>query len=1645
MARDTSVLPDGQARYDKIKARLGEAQADAWFDKTVGALGVSPTAPVPPSQPVTVSPVPTPIAMQAATGAGEMAPKAGVIDLVTEEQKALEAATKRFVDAGIPTKEKVKQDIQLQLANEGLSPFGAGAAAYNKRLVEEINKSEFAERKAQEDVATARRPLVTGFDRRAPIVGESTLAKSPQLVADMGALEALGAAFRPQVIETPDEASARLTAERQQRETNKQIEELAKSQNIDIPQASKKFYAELQSDFLVGAKKDFALYDIDQQNVEARKNYLNFLQSNLPEEYVAELRRPEEEAAFGIAGSQSTGVSAGKAQIADAAAMSLAFLSSDKYDPEVYKSLKQKAGITPNTEAVIESLPMTTVRDLGGLMRFAINPAMDAIMYDVEPGTGKEVTPGEFGFVPRERSGGKEERAFGRSYISPKDSGISGKVKEIAVEIASGRTLGDDLASQQAVRQEDEMAYRGVGMLAELALPINPLELAKLVPGGKAVTAALTEIPPAAYNKYALNKQILAPLQKAGAEGRILGDEIKKSASLKKWLIDSNSMAAQQAVATTDDLISLRLVSEGRPSTSSRVNAVMDAPNVVDKQKLASKILNDIAGAPENTVTKTAAQMVQKVPVAELGNEATRLQVANAAKQGLSQTTLGQWTFATPRIVTTTKWAEKNLNEVYDTANNTYNSLIRVTTDASGARSVVAKTDFANLSKTLEDYAAISRPITGTAEGSKINEVLGSIKAGDKLTVEQYALVQRIVDDGAVLITAKAVGGLGEGAPIYLTQTGRAFESALVPKEMQSSLQTGKQLIANVFPVKEPEIIPTAVRELKDNFKAYLQNVDSQYAATVSGLGKGGLKPEQIWGQLVARALSTDARFQKFGAFAPDIQKLTTLENGRDAAKSILGLYFGEASSLKSLAETPRGREIIRQVDVLLQDPNVSLLNPDTFMSEIASLAASLERKIPELADNKAKNLTDVVIAYVAEQSKNRALAGYFNSQASRYAAETFVSGGPDVAGLPNPQKVRNAYTEALSGGLQSSLAGRNDGIPALRQSLIDKGFSQSDVQTIMQKVGPKFIEDINRFHMDVLRSIGGLPISPAEAMTRLNLGFRKIGDNIQLMPVNLSNNVKQMQSIMSKADKRDIGNFALTVSEIEKVQPGFTAKILNDFIAPFGGAVYRSLIEGMLAGRALPNYTYISENVITTPLIAAVTNPTYIDAVMKNIPIIGPKSIAGAVGAGDFGKYHGYSYNIFDAARTAPDAVAMTTASGKKLTNTELLDMWRRANIGSSGQSVVLGPDVTGELQALAGRITGGAPATVKKLVRDFAPSGTMSIPSTSAANADMAFRMSLFREALRRGATETEAATIARETLLDYGTLNRILPEEFGPVKRGFLFLSFQAAASVAIMKAMLRGDTRENVLRLARFHKDLAQWQGDNEYADQPQLEAMWLGSLEDIGGKPAQMTYLRDPIVGQLFWAAGLADSVANITNNPAGELQNIIEATGFNPTLQLLQDINETRANQSIPARQIALLKATGLFDNAVDAFNIKERKPEEMRIGEPTFDGRQYTLNSEADAKKYVTTMYGLTLLGWNRMLNDWTNAAIAGGIVPEGAYMARYTPGNNKFEGVQSEGNLLNGALYFIVRGRATRVPTAIEEQDRQIQKELKKLKDIQ
>jgi hypothetical protein len=78
-------------------------------------------------------------------------------------------------------------------------------------------------------------------------------------------------------------------------------------------------------------------------------------------------------------------------------------------------------------------------------------------MYDVVPGTDTKVNPDDFGLIPRERTGRKEEEAWGKSYIAkPSDNPFEDQLREIAVEVATARSLGDDLVAQQMSRPEDE-------------------------------------------------------------------------------------------------------------------------------------------------------------------------------------------------------------------------------------------------------------------------------------------------------------------------------------------------------------------------------------------------------------------------------------------------------------------------------------------------------------------------------------------------------------------------------------------------------------------------------------------------------------------------------------------------------------------------------------------------------------------------------------------------------------------------------------------------------------------------------------------------------------------------------------------------------------------------------------------------------------------------------------------------------------------------------------------------------------------------------------------------------------------------------------------------------------------------------------
>jgi hypothetical protein len=120
-----------------------------------------------------------------------------------------------------------------------------------------------------------------------------------------------------------------------------------------------------------------------------------------------------------------------------------------------------------------------------------------------------------------------------------------------------------------------------------------------------------------------------------------------------------------------------------------------------------------------------------------------------------------------------------------------------------------------------------------------------------------------------------------------------------------------------------------------------------------------------------------------------------------------------------------------------------------------------------------------------------------------------------------------------------------------------------------------------------------------------------------------------------------------------------------------------------MLAGKVIPNVTYLSENVFTAPLIAAVTNPEYIGTVLKNVPKMAAKTTAGLVG-GEFGRFGGYTSDLYQPALSYPNKVAIVTPSGEQITNAELWRLFTEARIGAGQAETVLRPQSIAQLKQL-------------------------------------------------------------------------------------------------------------------------------------------------------------------------------------------------------------------------------------------------------------------------------------------------------------------------------------------------------------------------
>jgi hypothetical protein len=1183
------------------------------------------------------------------------------------------------------------------------------------------------------------------------------------------------------------------------------------------------------------------------------KKYLQYLQTNLPDEYALEIQRNEEVDIYRILKVSAKSVKLLRKQekcLSNGALGALSFLASDKYDPEVYKEVKQKLGLTPKQRRLLNRLPMTIVRDLAGLSRFIFNPLTDVAMYDVVPGTDTKINPDEWGFIPREITGRKEEEAWGKTYIR----GI-GIMSEIGLPInvfsVPGKVAGIGGRGAKAISKAARISEDFAGSTSDL--------FSSLAKVGE-VLETPTQIPIGLYNSVVMNKALHAPLKAAAKKGGLtLADEMAKSPKLVDALIDSNRLSVAEAANAGDRYAALGAIAKGpddlftNPVYKGLVDKLEDiAPDVVapmksgqvNPKKLAQKVLSE-AEKSSSSFARDAAKITNGSLKEGLGipkgvksiNESQAKNILGAARnavrtsmqESLSNTILGEWTFLTPNIVASTK-AAKSASPVRG-KNMVQYIASKVKDDMSKFIDIAEEGADASLKLKIpidvKELIKLS-PVYSTSERlAYYDKLLGGLKVGDTMSPEQYKALHSLVSDAAVGIVTrdKKLGAFKTGI------TGRAYKSASEPAVLRSSvIQYGKQLgeevkksadkILKTTFYKAP--IKKEISNITTGYAGALESLPTQLSQTISTLGKQGYKADEIYGHVLTKAFD-EKQVRGAVTVGTDVSKL---ENGK-AVELLEDVIF---SQFKLSPNTPKGNAIRKLVQEgaadLFKTPET---NASMFYKHASDIRDMIVTKYPEIVNQEVlaqgkyfagtvgrDSLPDTILSIATKETQRKILKDIVSkngnilydeyalvnlekmSQQMGQARSAARNNIPVEPYKLNKEIVKNLIDSALVAKLDGASA--NDVLKVIRETYAKeikaklapgaRDISSAQAAGFEEFGGSQIIVDaVNNYYIDVIRSTHGFEsASGSEILRRLDIKLQEIPDGVlAYVPTELSSDIKIIAENLKAAGKNPVRTERLikTIDEVERQSPGLMSRIWGD-IGAFAGYVHKNIAEGMLAGKVIPNVTYLSENVFTAPLIAAVTNPEYIGTVLKNVPKMAAKTTTGLVG-GEFGRFGGYTSDLYQPALSFPNKVAIVTPSGEQITNAELWRLFTEARIGAGQAETVLRPQSIVQLKQLSGLV-----GTDNKLLaeagrrfKDVVPSSTASVPMTVAQNTDMAFRQALFKEAIRRGSTAEEAATLLLVKLYlttDYLTH---FTSQLKAVKEPFMFLSFATSMSAAILK--------------------------------------------------------------------------------------------------------------------------------------------------------------------------------------------------------------------------------------------------------------------
>ena len=732
----------------------------------------------------------------------------------------------------------------------------------------------------------------------------------------------------------------------------------------------------------------------------------------------------------------------------------------------------------------------------------------------------------------------------------------------------------------------------------------------------------------------------------------------------------------------------------------------------------------------------------------------------------------------------------------------------------------------------------------------------------------------------------------------------------------------------------------------------------------------------------------------------------------------------------------------------------------------------------PELLAYKPKNMTDLLTTIVMNKEIDSIVGRSVKENLMGDEFTRSIGTITPMTGKEDPQMLSTFIEEVLSdtrtydptqpGGL-TRIMSTTDGY--------------SDISSLYDMVE---VEAAVRGMRDYLYASGTrIGKADPESLTEMmGMAVRALDDKQPGIVTLVTPKERQLLNTFGRsAQSGDTSIIKRNLANLQKMPSGVGEFALDGMNAYING-LRRTLVSGQLGGKYVPNLVYQTENLMTAPLIALVTNPRYVGTVIGQVP----QTLVGAT------PYRKLRFQ----AQNNPGGVL----PGTRYTYAEVFDQFNRKNLGVSNAGVNLGDSFYRDLeQASRGwqQFTEGIPgyagwkkafemetlgqqgkglaSSGKRMVQDILQGGTEVgkplTPNTTAGmrwadEVDRSFREAIFIKALQNGESFETAAKLARETMLDYGKMPPQLRQGFMKMA---LYMSFQYLTMAEMVRALTSPGGATRVAAMANFHRNVARQAGSWYYAGDQAMQAVYQDAMfdEKTYKQSGAIQYMRSPYMGALVNMANAGGYLTGIITGRGEDLaergkQGLSEAM-YLPIIQFMTDL-DTEYKRGVPPKALQQMltdqygsptvlgmkaPADKILDYGMsfmigetprhgasihylfDRYDIEVRPVEKRIVGSPTVNEMQYRFRSKEGYNNFLIDQMKLALAGSQRSFNDYFNALVAAGEIK--------IPDEYGYDFGYSDDGKPGFFSYTFGRARPLRVPKEIEVEYRMLKEQERRL----